>query len=167
MSKTWFISDTHFWHTKILEYENRPFETIEDMNSYIIRQWNNVVSKDDIVWFLGDLCLGHKQDIKNIMSQLHGRKRMIRGNHDNWSDSFYKEIGFEFVSKYPIILKDFFVLSHSPLPWMGKSSPFFYIYGHVHGSPSFVDKSENSCCVCVERWDYTPIRIPEFDNYKK
>lgn len=165
MSKTWFVSDTHFGHTNIITYENRPFADTHEMNETIIKNWNSVVAKDDIVWFLGDLALGNKDNVKALVSRLRGNKRMIRGNHDSWSDEFYRSIGFQFVSKYPIVLKDFFVLSHAPMEYMGRTSPFFFIYGHVHGSPAYQSKTENSCCVSVERWNYTPIQIEEFDNY--
>ena len=35
--KLLFTSDTHFCHTKILEYANRPFATIWEMNETFIK----------------------------------------------------------------------------------------------------------------------------------
>ena len=44
----WFISDHHFNHDKIIEYCNRPFANVEEMNNYMIKQWNSVVGKNDM-----------------------------------------------------------------------------------------------------------------------
>ena len=103
--KTWFISDTHFNHENIIKYCDRPFASKEEMNQELIKRWNNTVSKNDIVWFLGDFALGGREECKSLLAQLNGEIRMIRGNHDHFPDSFFYDCGVKFVSKYPIILK--------------------------------------------------------------
>ena len=79
MINTWFISDTHFKHKNILEYEKeaRPFNTVEEMNEKIIDNWNHTVGIKDIVYHLGDFAFG-KNNI-SIAARLHGRKRLVLG----------------------------------------------------------------------------------------
>lgn len=84
---TWFTSDWHFFHNKDFVYKPRGFENISDMNDAIIERHNQNVSSDDIVYVLGDLCLGGKdeeilQTNKKIIQSLKGHLRIIVGNHD-------------------------------------------------------------------------------------
>lgn len=53
----WFTSDLHLNHSKIIEYCNRPFSNIEEMNEMLINNWNSVVKPKDIVFCLGDIAL--------------------------------------------------------------------------------------------------------------
>ena len=41
----WFISDTHFGHTNMIAYENRPFSSTEQMNEVLIENWNKVLNQ--------------------------------------------------------------------------------------------------------------------------
>lgn len=157
--KYFIISDTHFGHKNIIKYCNRPFENVEEMDKQLIKNWNEVVSKDDTVIHLGDVFLCGKEKAKTTMSQLNGKKILIKGNHDHWSDEFYKSIGFDYVSKYPIVWNNFYILSHAPLQ-MGQNLPYLNLYGHVHNDPIY-QNTENSKCVCVERTDYTPMLLLE------
>ena len=157
--KYFIISDTHFGHANIIKYCNRPFADVEQMDKALIKNWNSVVSNSDMVIHLGDVGLGNKQYVKNILSQLNGRKILIKGNHDNWSDEFYKEAGFEYVSRYPIIWNNFFMLSHAPLQ-LSETTPYFNYYGHVHNDEKYRDAA-TSKCVCVERIGYTPMFLFE------
>lgn len=163
--KYFVISDTHFNHKNIIGYCNRPFKDVDDMNKTMIKLWNETVSNNDVVLHLGDVAFGNKEEAKKILQQLNGRKVLIRGNHDCWSDSFYKECGFEQVSRYPILWggtpeeNGFFLLSHAPL-LLSETTPYFNYYGHVHNDSRYIDTA-TSKCVCVERIGYRPFLLLE------
>ncbi len=81
--KLYFTSDTHFNHTNIIGYINRPFKTVEDMNKDIIRKWNNVVPADGIVFHLGDVSLTARDNsLLGLLNGLNGTKHLIIGNHE-------------------------------------------------------------------------------------
>lgn len=154
MSKTFFIADTHFGGSRILLYENRPFEDVDEMDKMLIKNWNNVVEQDDTVYHLGDFCDNGKD--KEYLSQLNGHIKLVKGNHDNSSNEFYRTCGFEEVYDCPILFNSFWMLSHEPL-YINTNMPYANLFGHVHNSPLYKDFSSQHFCVSVERIDYTPI----------
>ena len=42
---------------------------------------------------------------------------------------------------------------------LNDAMPFFWIYGHVHGTDMYKTITKNTACISVERWDYTPIEL--------
>ena len=173
LNNIFLTSDQHFFHGNIIKYCNRPWNSgkdsdgniivtqkdIEEMNEEMIMRWNSVVPNDGIVYHLGDFALGDRNKIKEIIPLLNGKINLIMGNHDTKSVEFYYECGFNRVYDHPILLKDFFILSHEPLSFLNKNSCFGNIYGHVHDSDVYKTFSPNSCCACVERHDYKPISL--------
>lgn len=156
--KRWVIADLHFGHENILKYSNRPFKSVEEMDKSLIDNWNGIVSKDDLVFVLGDFILSHdKQYIKNIVNQLNGRKVLVRGNHDTLPNELYIEVGFNQVTKYPLYLTaDNVILMHKPIPIENIHLDIKYIFGHVHDKYCTMDDLNNCYCVSVERINYTP-----------
>ena len=89
-----FVSDTHFNHTKLCTgYEDhfertRKYETIEEMNEDIIDQWNKSITKDDVVIFLGDFSWGKPFKkipyyAKYFYPKLNSKGIIwVEGNHD-------------------------------------------------------------------------------------
>ena len=101
MAEIFFIADTHFSDERIFRYENRPFKDVEEMNAKMIENWINQVNEDDILYLIGDV--GDETKI----SQLNGRKYLIKGNHDIKDNEEYRKCGFIEVYDMPIILDDY------------------------------------------------------------
>lgn len=78
----WLTSDLHFGHTNIIEYSNRPYANVEQMNDDLVRRWNERVADNDEVWVLGDICLGRLEISLMWVEQLKGIKHLVPGNHD-------------------------------------------------------------------------------------
>lgn len=156
----WFTSDTHFGHAKVIEYCNRPFANIQEMDKELIKRWNSKVKSRDLVWHLGDFALASKEYVAKIVSQLNGEIRLIKGNHDTRSSQWFRDIGFAVVYDYPIIYEEFIVLSHEPMPFI-PSAGMINLHGHIHNSLMFQTWGERCACMCVERHNYAPVHIKE------
>lgn len=157
--KYFVISDTHFGHENIIRYCNRPFGSVEEMDRALIKNWNDTVTNKDVVIHLGDVGLGNKDYVAGIIKQLNGKKILIMGNHDGWSEQFYRDAGFHTVSRFPIVYDGFYLMSHAPLI-LSETTPYFNFYGHVHNDERYVDNA-TSKCVSVERTGYRPFLIYE------
>lgn len=136
--KLFFTSDTHFCHMKILEYANRPFATVQEMNEALIRNWNEAVPEDGIVYHLGDFCFGGADEWLSIIPRLNGNIHLIMGNHDlrNAGESFMS--CFESVSQQRTISVNgqTIVLNHNPfLCFGGAYRGVWQLFGHVHSGP--------------------------------
>lgn len=73
-------SDLHLFHKNIIAYCQRPFADVEEMNEVIIKNWNEVVKKDDMVYVLGDFSFCSREMVKEFVSKLNGRKILVAGN---------------------------------------------------------------------------------------
>lgn len=91
--RLFFVSDTHFGHTKIVSGSPvhfdtvRKYVTVEEMEADIKAQWIATVQPDDTVIFLGDLMFGETNGrgdemAKEVLDSLPGQKFFVRGNHD-------------------------------------------------------------------------------------
>lgn len=136
MSKFFYIADTHFGHANIIRFDNRPFDSVEEMNEALINNWNSVVGRDDTVVILGDFCWGLEDDWAKILDQLNGVKRLLRGNHDLKSMSKTLKSKFQSVKDYDEIKDNGkrVLVSHYPNPfYRGDYNPdIICLYGHVH-----------------------------------
>ena len=158
---TYFIADTHFGDGNILRYENRPFATVEEMDQELVRRWNERVGQEDTVFHLGDFSARGEGEDQSLLSQLHGRKVLVLGNHDRHrSPEKWRSLGFAEAVPWPLMWEGFFLLSHEPL-YVNRNMPYANVFGHVHGNPAYRDASCRSLCVSVERTGYAPLSAQE------
>ncbi len=81
--KEYVIADLHFGHKNIIKHEKRPFENIEEMDKNLIAMWNNIASKEDVIYILGDFSWYNGAKTSELLKRLNGRKILIIGNHDS------------------------------------------------------------------------------------
>ncbi len=155
----WIWSDLHLYHPNIINYEKRPFTSVQEQTEHLIDAWKKTVKKGDRLFNNGDFALKvSKDDLTSLIKNLPGRKILILGNHDRrHSVKWWLEAGFDEVSKYPIIVDKFWILSHEPL-YVGKESPYANIHGHTHSTNMDNPYMFN---VSVENIGYKPVLLED------
>lgn len=138
-SQVFFTSDTHFGHSNIIKYCQRPFNSAEHMDEVLISNWNEVVSPQDIVFHLGDFCFGSDKEWIKILQRLNGTKYLILGNHDlkkiansNQIKDYFADINMQM---RVVVDKQKMLLNHYPfLCFEGGYQNVWQLFGHVHSS---------------------------------
>ncbi len=168
-TKTWFTSDTHFFHDKIIGNCQRPFDSIEEMNETLINRWNYVVHRNDVVFHLGDFCFGNSEKWNYILDRLNGKIYLILGNHDagHMSEDIsprFEGVAFQMrlnVNGQKVYLNHFPFLSYS-----GDVHGTWQLFGHIHSrldNYNIIDSNRlsmlqpNQYDVGVDNNNYTPI----------
>ena len=146
----YYISDLHLLHENVLRFDNRPFETIENMQETIVNNWNRKVTNGDTVYILGDVSMrGKKEDLISLVATLKGRKVLVKGNHDDVSDYRYQQLYYEIVDYKEIHdavdgQNYDLVLCHYPIfSWKKMGRGIILLYGHTHDSAE--DKYYQNC----------------------
>lgn len=146
-ARTLYIADCHFYHRRLnTEMDNRGFSSVEEMNEYMIRQWNAKVTEKDTVYILGDFSLAGGFQTSGVLECLNGKKHLIIGNHDDryLGDKFFEDHRLRSVKPY-VEIRDkgrIVILSHYPIfCYKGQyrkdkqgNSLTYMLYGHVHNS---------------------------------
>jgi calcineurin-like phosphoesterase family protein len=169
----WVCSDWHFNHDKDFIWGARGFESVEEMNQEIVRRHNELVRPEDIVYVLGDLCLGpNLEDNKRLIESMNGNLRIILGNHDtikrqemyatcrnvvNISQSYmmYKSKPMILFNHFPTLVSN----NDDKKPFKAK---ILNICGHTHTLARFYDWDKGMIYhVDMEAHDCRPVRLNE------
>ena len=155
MSRVFVIGDTHFGHSKIIDFCRPQFDTVEEMNQAIVDNWNSVVKKDDTVIHLGDVAFANWSNVDYI-GQCNGYKRLVLGNHDAYPMEVYLR---NFDRVYGLYEYKGYILSHIPVHRTQVETRFKgNIHGHLHeltiGDPKYF-------CASVEQIGLTPMPIDD------
>jgi calcineurin-like phosphoesterase family protein len=146
----------------------RGFSSVEEHDEHIIAKWNDVVSKRDVTYILGDITMEKKSPYA-LLDKLNGRKHVVMGNHDRRQDV---EVLLKHVDSVAgMVQYKGIILTHCPIHPMELDYRFpKNIHGHIHdkqvmlGGLPIEIPDERYICVSCERVDYTPRTLEELLN---
>lgn len=169
----WLISDTHFGHRNIVQYQQRP--ATHDV--IMLSHWIDRVGEKDHILHLGDVALGQNGNRKKwikVLSRLPGKKFLILGNHDKERKSVYEAAGFTIME--PFVHKGYALAfthyPHSTIVPAPSGDWAVNIHGHIHLNPpraedGSLDKSKRYINLSVENTDLAPVQLGNVLSVKK
>lgn len=133
--KVWIWSDQHFFHKNIIEFSERPYDTVEQMNEHLIANHNDYVGENDISIWVGDVGFKGNTIINEMLDRCNGYKILIIGNHD-FNGKKLRNLAFDethliYTLDYPDVS---LVLTHYPM--YNVPSPWVNVHGHLHAFPN-------------------------------
>lgn len=187
----YFTSDLHINHFNSISFDKRPFKTVEEMNETLIKNINEVCTRSDRLYLLGDIVWKVDDESIGLMSKIKPEMHLICGNHERINDSRYRRLFCE-ICDYKEITEHIkgknygVVLSHFPIMFWNKmkqvnndGSPRtknynILLYGHTHNSnegklyQQFLKYVNDNCGygamafnVGCMHWNYTPVTLEQ------
>lgn len=180
--KIFFTSDLHFGHENVIRFDDRPFNTVEEMDEEMIKRWNAKVGKGDIVYVLGDfIWKAATNEAVSIIRRLNGQIILIKGNHDRFLHNAAAKKALAGIKDYDdicVTLEDGTtrrcIISHYFIPFYnGHRYQAIHLHGHSHLTEEAAEevrittelnekgydlKIYNVGCMY---WNYTPVTLDE------
>lgn len=145
-----FTADLHFGHSAMaLDWRSAyRFSNTNDMDNYIISNWNDLVPQSATTIIVGDLSFYNAKTTATLLAQLSGQLIVVRGNHDKGlADGFFKNLNIPIYDYLEIDVhtpkgKQRVVLSHFAFrTWNRHHYGAWHLHGHSHGNLPPLGKS--------------------------
>jgi len=178
MPKTFLTADSHHGHANILDYCDRPFADVNEMDNELIHRWNEVVGPEDTVYHLGDFALGNAEEASCYFRRLNGKIHVLSypWHHDyRWLPSptqnmilgYVSASGHYVVMEPPIVVlrllhktnkhHQTLTLCHFAMTvWPQSHYGSLHAFGHSHGR---YKPNNRSIDVGVDCWNYAPVSL--------
>ena len=171
--KIYVTSNQQFGRPGAIKAYGRPFADVEEMNQYMISQWNSVVTPEDTVFVIGNF-VWDPETAERVARQLNGKIFVIPGEwdraikdittDDDFTDQFkvtYMAIGIKEVRALNS------VLTYWPMvEWPKKNKGWISYFGYPNKKyPS--DHKKNIVNVACDYWDFKPVDIVKVNTLYK
>ena len=144
---------------------SKKYNSVKLMNETFIKNWNSKISKEDLVYFVGDFAFCGTEKMTEILRQLNGTKILIKGNHDKKPELMLK-VGFAEVHDELEIEVDGEKVLMSHYPYVDLD-----LYEAALDRPNVMKIHKNGRNLLDKdipdsKWDYPIMKKFILDNYK-
>lgn len=158
MARRYWTSDFHISMDEIINYENRPYSNIEEMDQKILNLCNSL-DHDDTIVHIGDLyCYNQNKKPFDFLSKIKPKFINIRGNHDlnNKIKSVCESMHCFLNKRYPYISASHYPTYDPKVSRDCLTAPI-HLCGHVHSRwKHCLDLDHNilNINVGLDAWNY-------------
>jgi len=161
-----FTADEHYEHAEVIRHCDRPIKSIKQMDQHIIFKQNEVVTKDDEVWHIGDFSMLSPEfagRVERKLRKLKGRHHLVLGNHDRIKPFNYVNMGFTSVHTVYWFEKAGyrFVLAHDPSVYTVCKDTDVFLHGHIHNLFRHLLPAKRVINVGVDVWNFAPVSFKQ------
>lgn len=163
--KLFVTSNQQFGRPGAIKANSRSFEDVEEMNEYMIAQWNSVVSDGDTVFVLGNFAW-QPEICELLIEQLNGSIYVMNGEWDQATQDVIKLKNTEpklhfLVEGIRHLANAKAVLSYWPLlDWPKRKQGTVSFIGHSNKAHK-TDHKKKVVNVSCDRWDFKPVNALE------
>lgn len=134
------------------------------MHQQLAFNHNQLVTDDDEVWNVGDLCFMNPEFVGRVRKEVErfrGKKHLVLGNHDEWKARNYTNAGFITVHTAMWFKHDdyTFYMMHDPAEYtvIQNDPKAIMLCGHIHQLFQHLLPERRIINVGVDAWDYNPV----------
>lgn len=154
----WLTGDEHYGHKNAIKYNNRPFDSVEEMDNTIVANNNELVKFTDTVFHLGDFTFGTVNKAQKYTERLNGKHVFLKGCHDYWLPESTPRI--KIIKVQWMGLEHTITLCHYAMrTWYKSHYNSWHAHAHAHGR---LEPAGKQWDVGVDNNDYYPLSIHQF-----
>ena len=135
----YFTSDLHLGHESSIEFTDRPFSNVDEMNEKLIQNINDTVGVRDELWILGDFAYKvDREKVREFRNSIRCKSvHLVNGNHDK---DYSQDHIFQSVQDYKELKTPYgrCILFHYPiLEWNAAHYGSVHLHGHIHSTGDY------------------------------
>lgn len=162
MVNIWFTADFYLGHRNIVRYCRRPFASVSDMDGSILERLNESVRDRDVLYYLGDFCLGSSERAEQYRKRIRCQNIFfVEGNHDAQTRKIVQQFRWwKQLAEVKVGAQRIVLCHYARRVWHHSFLGAWHLYGHSHGKlPD--DPASLSMDVGVDAHDFRPWHFEE------
>lgn len=136
MSNSFITSDLHIDHKKVIDFNDRPFNSVEEMQTALLTQIN-ALPDNATLYVLGDTVIrSNREALRRFLNRIRRDIKLVwlLGNHDDALESVFAEYGKVHYLLHLKVGDKTIVMCHYPLlEWRRGQYGAIHFFGHCHG----------------------------------